>query len=302
MHEKEFQELLKKTKARGTKKAIPVNESLQSEMPAAGQPPTITQLPPWADSVRGIPNAILRSALFGVSNERVIYKSRTLIASTSDCEIRVKGEIFNQTDLDDFAGLLHLGMPHPLGIEVRFSVHSFLKLLGRGTGKSQHEQFKETIARFGSCWIEISYLGIEKTYAGNLLKDAYRDDRTGDYVILLNTNLINLYDKGFYTLLPINKRMALGRNNLAKWLGDFYSTHAKPFSYKVATIREMCRSDTKELFHFRQALKKALEAIKANGVIDSWRIDEMSDLVHVTRIPSGSQQRHLTRTQRTKKP
>jgi hypothetical protein len=206
---------------------------------------------------------------------------------------------FNQTDFDTFAGALHTAMPHPLGIKVEFSVNSFLKSLGRGTGGKDHEELKEQITRLMGGVVEISDLRARKTYMGSLIQDAYRDDETGNYVIIFNKNLISLYDAGCYTLCDWDKRMALGNNNLAKWILDIYSTHAKPLPYKVETLRDLCGSDAKELFHFRSSLKKALDALKAVDAIESWEIDT-NDLVHVVRTPSNSQRRHLAKQQPTR--
>ena len=77
----------------------------------------------WPEEVRGVPNAILRGALFGVSRERKYHTRRTLIATTGQYEIRFMGETFNQSDLDVFENLLHLAMPHPLGTRVEFSTY-----------------------------------------------------------------------------------------------------------------------------------------------------------------------------------
>ena len=81
----------------------------------AATPDRQLKLELWPDEVRGVPNAILRGALFGVGQERTIHKKRTLVAAVEGYEIRFKGETFNQTDLDVLEGMLHLAMPHPLG-------------------------------------------------------------------------------------------------------------------------------------------------------------------------------------------
>ncbi len=293
MNEKEFQELLKKTKARGAK----ATEAAQN--PDAAKDPV--SLPAWADSVRGIPNALLRSALFGVSKKRKMYTKRTLIAAIDGYEIRQKGETFNQTDLDNFGGLLHLVMPYPLGTVVEFTAHSFLKSIGRGVGGKDHEQLKEELMRLITTGIEISNLKTKEVYVGTLVDKYRRNDETGYYSIVLNSDLIGLFKQNCYTLIDWEQRMKLGNNHLAKWLLDIYSTHAKPYPYKVSTILELCGSDTKELYKFRQTLKKALDELKAIGVIESWEIDE-SDLVHVTRTPSDSQRRHLVKQRKPAKP
>ena len=87
---------------------------------------------------------------------------------------------------------------------------------------------------------------------------------------------------------------ARGKSTLAKWLHGFYSTHAKPYPYKVETLHNLCGSADKSLRSFRQKLKKALDELVSVGAIEGWDIDG-DDLVSVQRTPSRAQQKHLNR-------
>ncbi len=252
----------------------------------------------WPAATRGVPNAVLRGALFGIGRERKTHKKRTLIAAVEGYEIRFKGETFNQTDLDALEGMLHLAMPHPLGKKVEFSVHSFLKELGRGTGKEQHEQFKEQVMRLVTGGIEITDLKAKITFIGTLVNKAYRDEVTGRYVVIFDKDMLALYEAG-YTLIDWQQRMALGQNNLAKWLHGFYSSHAAPFAYKVETLRGLCGSTTTNKA-FKGALKKALVELTDVGAIKAWSIDS-DDLVQIERKPSPSQRKHLTKAKAAKR-
>ena len=247
----------------------------------------------WPEEVRGVPNAILRGALFGVGQERTVHKKRTLVAAVEGYEIRFKGETFNQTDLDVLEGMLHIAMPHPLGKRVEFSVHSFLKALGRKTSGEQHEQFKEQVTRLIGGVIEITDTKARMTFMGTLVHKAYRDEDTGRYVVIFDKDRLNLYEAG-YSHIDWNQRMALGKSTLAKWLHGFYSTHAKPYPYKVETLHNLCGSADKSLRSFRQKLKKALDELVSVGAIEGWDIDG-DDLVSVQRTPSRAQQKHLNR-------
>lgn len=249
----------------------------------------------WPEATRGVPNAILRGSLFGISTERRIYKKRTLVAAVEGYEIRFKGETFNQTDLDVLEAMLHLAMPHPLGKKVEFSVHSFLQELGRGVGKEQHEQFKEQISRLIGGVVEITDLKAEMTFMGTLVQKAYRDEKSGRYVVIFDKDMLALYESG-YTLIDWQQRMALGKNNLAKWLHGFYSSHAAPFAYRVETLLKLCGSAA-EPKKFKQLLKKSLDVLVAAGAIQSWTIDD-GDLVHIKRTPVPAQIRHLTKKKR----
>lgn len=244
----------------------------------------------WPDAVRGIPNAVLRGALFGVSKIRKTYSKRTIIAAVEGYEIRYLGTSLNQTDLDVWETLLHLARLQPLGKKVEFSAHSLLKELGRGNSGKHHEDLKETIARLGAGLAEITWLKDKKTFAGTLVSSFFRDEETGRYVVKFNQDMAHLYGVG-HTLIDWSERQSLGQNNLAKWLHGFYASHAQPFSYKVETLRRLCGS-VAILRGFRRDLKGALAELVTIGSVKSWEIGE-DDLVKILNAPSNSQRRHL---------
>ena len=259
----------------------------------AATPDRQMKLELWPDEVRGVPNAILRGALFGVGQERTVHKKRTLVAAVEGYEIRFKGETFNQTDLDVLEGMLHVAMPHPLGKRVEFTVHSFLKALGRGTSGKHHEEFKEQVMRLVTGGIEITDTKARVTFMGTLVSKAFREEDSGRYVVIFDKDMLNLYEAG-YSHIDWNQRMALGKSTLAKWLHGFYATHAKPYPYKVETLHNLCGSTDKSLRSFRQKLKRALDELVSVGAIEIWSIDQ-DDLVTVQRTPSRAQQKHLNR-------
>lgn len=254
-------------------------------------------LPMWPEVTRGVPNSFLRNALFGTSNTRKTHKRRTLVTSVEQYEIRFKGETFNQTDLDVWETLLHLARLQPLGTKVQFTAHSLLKELGRGTGGKDHEQLKEELARLGSGWTEITDKKARKTFAGNFISSYVRDDETERYVVSFTPEMTNLYEAG-HTLIDLEQRRALGRNNLAKWLHGHYSSHAQPFAYKVETIRGLCGSTVERLGDFRKLLRAALAQLVEVGAIKSWSIDPETDLVKVVNVPSQTQLKHLAKVKK----
>jgi hypothetical protein len=248
----------------------------------------------WPDAVRGVPNAVLRGALFGVSTERKAYKTRTLIAALDGYEIRYLGVTLNQTDLDVWETLLHLARLQPLGTQVEFAAHSLLKTLSRGTSGSDHERLKEEMARLAAGTAEITWLKEKKTFVGSLISSFFRDEETGRYVVKFNQDMAQLYGVG-HTLIDWSARQSLGKNNLAKWLHGFYSSHAQPFPYKVETLYKLCGATTKQLRDFRGSLRVALNHLKASRSIISWDIDPETDLVTVVTVPSGTQAKHIER-------
>jgi len=108
----------------------------------------VIQLPLWPEPVRGMPNPVLRAALFAAiqGKDRRFLNDENL-AAVQGVIIRFKGEQMNQEDLDVCSAVYHLARMHPLGDIVHTSAHGFLKLLGRKTGKSQHVQLHRSFRR-----------------------------------------------------------------------------------------------------------------------------------------------------------
>lgn len=276
-------------RAKGAKCAAIVKTEVKDVNPAL----PVKCLEQWSDSARGVPNVILRSALFGISTEREVYKTRTLIASTKDVQIRFMGVTFTQTDLDILDMLMHMARLQPLGVSFEFSANEFLIALDRGVGKAQHEQLKDEIARLVSGMVEITYIESQKSFMGTLVRHVKRDDKTKRYVVTFEDDLLKLFGEGF-TLMDWAQRQALGRNNLAKWLQGHYASHANPYPVKVETLHNLCGSADKSIKSFRQKLKSALDELVRVGSLKSWEI-LLGDLVSVKAVSSRSQLQHLSK-------
>lgn len=231
----------------------------------------IVQLPFWPEPVRGTPNAFLRSALFpAIHGRNRQYLKREFIASQKGVSVRFSGMQLDQSDLDVWEQAVHLARKHPLGTTCHFSAYSFLKSLGRSTGKSQHEWLKDAVARLAACAIEISdgcY-----TYGGGLVQEFFREEESGLYKLILNKKLLNLYEAG-YTGLQWDDRRLLGRKPLALWLFSYYSTHENPHPVKVETLQRLSGSSTAQTKHFKRNLKKALLELQLIGFICNFSID-----------------------------
>ena len=260
---------------------------------AASQEAAPAQLPLWPDAVRAVSNALLRGALFSISNVREVVKKRTLLASVKGIEVRFKGERLNQTDLDTWETIIHLARSQNLGSKVQFSAHSMLTMLGRHHGREQHEQLKEDISRLTGAVVEITIKETAQAFGGALVQSYYRDEVEQAYVIEVSPQLLKLYQAG-NTYIDWSERQQLGNANLAKWLHGFYSSHAVQLPYKVATIRDLCGAKaTQRLGDFRKLLRTSLDLLVTRETsVTGWSIDE-NDCVVVTRRPSNSQRNHL---------
>jgi hypothetical protein len=72
----------------------------------------VIQLPLWPEAKRGVPNDILRSALFAaIQGKGREYVKQHMIAAYDGVKIKYTGEQLDQSDLDVWEQILHLGPP-----------------------------------------------------------------------------------------------------------------------------------------------------------------------------------------------
>lgn len=235
------------------------------------------KLPYWPDNVRGITNGILRSSLFGIvkKGERSTL-DRSLIASQSGVEIRYTGLRLDQLDMEVWEHLIHIARNFPLGNKVHFSANDILKALGRANGKSQHEWFKGCVNRLKATAVEIKYN--RKAYIGSLLQDCYRDDISNSYVVIMNPNMIYLYDTHEWTGLQADVRLALKGKPLALWLHGYYSSHTSPYPIKTNTLYTLSGASYTEMRFFKRDLLKSCEKLSE---VTGWKFEMKNDLLHV---------------------
>ena len=272
---------------------------------AAPRPPAkIVQFPlPFPDDTPPVSNVIARSALFAAiksKDRRKMHKE--IIASQEGIEISFTGEQLNQDDHDNFMQLVKLASGRPLGQTVIVPANAILRTLGRGTGKSQHDQLRADMDRLVTGTVTIKANGLD--YIGHLVDDALQDTREPvhkrHWAYRLNPRLVTLFAPNRYTLNNWQTRQQLGQKDLARWLQLWLESHAQNFATGVDTIRGRCGSTNGSLRSFRQQLREALESLKVMGVIHNWAIDA-GDLVHIDRTPSDSQLGHIRKKKARRK-
>ena len=250
----------------------------------------IYQLPIWPEPTRGIPNPVLRGALFAAvqGKNRAVFQ-RELLACQKGLQIRFTGIQLDQSDLDVWEQALHLARLQPLGTVCEFSVYGFLKALGRKTGKSEHEWLKNSFARLMGCGVELTDQLERKTYGGSLL-EFMRDDQSGRYVVIFNPKILTFYEGG-WTAIDWQDRQLLRGKPLALWLHGYLATHAKPYPIKIETVRSLSGSHNKQMIGFKRSLIAALNELKKIEFILGF--DFEGDNVLINKPPTPSQQRFL---------
>jgi len=262
----------------------------------------IIPLPIWPNHFRGVPNGVLRSALFGAIKRGARSFQDNIIKSTlNGLIISHTGPQLDQADLDVWEQCLHLASIQGVETRIEFTAYSFLKAIGRATGGRNSEWLMGAFRRLAASVVQTQ--DENATYAGALIHHLGRDEKTGRHIIQLNPQITRLYKPG-WTQIDWDQRSKLRGHPLAQWLHGFYSTHADPYPMKVETLHKLSGSENDALFSFRQKLRDAFNALSTE-IGWSYTIDD-AGLVHLNRTPTLSQTRHLirkaTKEEKAKKP
>ena len=286
-----YEENLALAKARGSEA-----KAEREPLPGKSLPKNVVQLPLWPEPVRAVPNGFLRSALFGaIRKGRRRFVKGEQLAALDGIEIHYTGERLDQGDLDVYESVLHAVRLQELGSQCRVTSYALLKLMGKtDTGKNRAtlltriERLRANAIRMKQGWY---------SFIGGLVDEAYKDEETQEWVIVLNPKLRALYGADQFTQIEWTVRHELDGQQIAQWLHGFYASHAKPFPFKVETLLKLCGSEDSDPYSGKQKLRKALDAVTeasaAHGEGFSYEI--RGDLVHVEKRASGPQRRYLAK-------
>ena len=262
----------------------------------------VVQLPIWPEPARGVPNGFLRSALFGaIAKGRRRFLEREQLAAVGGIEVSYTGQRLDQGDLDVYESVLHALRFQAMGKQCRVTGYALLKLMGKVDTGGNRDTLHRRLTRLRANAVQIKQG--RYTYIGGLVDEAFQDEETQEWVIVLNPRLRALFEPDQFTQVEWGVRQTLSGQPLAQWLHGFYASHAKPYPVKVETLHSLCGSETESMRHFREKLLKALDAVvaasDAHGEKFSYIIRD--DVVYVDKMSSESQQRHLAKKTRKKR-
>jgi len=250
--------------------------------------------PQWAEDRRATANAIFRSALFPALNNkqpRHYYLERERICSVEGIEVFFIGQQFDQSDLDVYLELLQIAHETPFGVECCFAAHGLLKALGRNTGKSDHEWLYSVLIRLRSGTVDMTDHGIR--YFGGLIEGGFKDEVTKHYTISINPRFARLFKAGMWSSLDIQQRCALGRNQTAKALHTYYSTHAAPRPHRYEKLAALIGLQNKKSRDVRATIIKAHEELKRIRFLSAYEAELETIKVKINHTPG--QARHIVR-------
>ncbi len=289
---KTYEELMASAKARAAEAKARMDGEVGNKATESKQ----LMLPFWPDVARGVPNAALRSALFGAIKKGArAYLERQEIHAQDGIRIVYTGARLDQGDLDVWETVLHIARAQALGDECRVTAYQLLKALGKTDTGINRDTLDRRLSRMKATGVDVK-VG-KFSYEGSLIDEVYRAEESREYVIRLNPKLSALFAADQFTQVDWVIRRELSGQPLAQWLHGFYSSHAKPYPMRIDTLLELSGSENTSHTSARQTFKKAMDAVtKACKVHEQdFSYEIIHSLVYVKKEASEAQKRHLAK-------
>lgn len=272
------------------KKGEAEQEQQTSEEPKAEKNGQLLLFPPWAATRKAAPNAMFRCALFPAlsANKRKALQEEKL-GSVDGVTTYFTGWQLDQSDLDVYLVILDFMKDDPFGTEREIPAYAILKALGRSTGKKDYAWLHSALIRLRGGTIDMSD---HKTgYFGGLIEGGNRDKISKHYRIAINPKFAVLFGYGMWASIDWQQRSELGRNQTAKALHAYYSTHAAPKPHTFDTLAEISGLTNSNKRQRNTQLLKAHEALKGIGFLSDYTATKTSIKVQINH--TSTQVRHI---------
>jgi len=282
---------IERSKRRRAQELLPFPPEAKAEPAIPEQIAQLIEFPQWPDDRRATAQAVFRSALFPAVSFRGgrPYLDGERLCSVEGVEVFFTGKRFDQSDLDVYLELLRIARKTPFGMECRFSAHSLLKALGRQTGNKDHKWLHSVIIRLCAGLVDMTDHQIR--YFGGLVDGGTKEEGSRHYKVRINIDFACFFKAGLWASLDNRQRCALGRNQTAKALHAYYSTHVAPGPHGFEKLAGLIGLGNKTRRNLRANLIEAHNELKQIGFLSGYEVRE--DTIKPTLNHTPSQNRHL---------
>jgi len=247
-----------------------------------GGNPNPVQLPLWEESLRGIPNEIVRCSLFNARNraiKRRYFEDEPMFV-IGETKVHYRGEELRQDDEIVWMQVLHLARIHLLNELVKFVPASFMKALGwKSRGQENYERLRKILSRLQATAVSFSVKRSDSSVSVSLIRRFECHD-LGKWQVWIEPEMKILFPEDYYSLIKWQQRLDLP-SGIASKLHSYYASHKEPYPIRVENVKNLCGS-TGSLDDFREKMLEALEHLKAIQFLNQYWIDQ-NDLLHVKR-------------------
>jgi hypothetical protein len=200
------------------------------------------QLALWRPQDRGIPNELVRCALFPARDRkapRVIYPvaAPMVLPLIGGGKIYYFGEELRQEEETVWLQLVHMAKENCTET-VYFSPHAFLKSIGWEIHSDSYERLLHALRRLSSGGVEVFSQRFNGGISAKLIsKYAYSKDEGKLWSVRVfdsEQGMLMLFDK-LYSRIDWALRLELP-TGVATWLQAFFASHKEPFDHKIETL------------------------------------------------------------------
>ena len=265
------------------------------------------QLVLWPENERGIPNELVRCAVFSAKNRKVkreIYspKAPLIIPLIGGGNIVFFGEELRQDDETVWMQLVHLAK-ESRSEQITFTPYSFLKSIHWDTHGENYDRLLVSFRRLYSAGLEIYSQRFDSGITVKLLSgyDYAKENIKKPWKVKVfdeSGNLLSLFDK-MYSRVDLKMRLELP-DGITTWLHSFFASHKEPYAHKIETLakgagitldskedelleeKERIAKRKKRLNESKRLIESALKRLVETGFLEKYEITE-DNLVYVTR-------------------
>lgn len=248
------------------------------------------QLVLWSEGQRGIPNELVRCAVFSAKNRkepRRTYDPQVplSIPIIGGGEVLLIGQELRQEDERVWLQLIHLAK-EARSEWITFAPHSLIRAIEWPNNGASYTRLLACIRRLSTTGLELYSSRFDKGVSVKLIgKYEYSKDASTPWRVQVfdreDNQMMMLFDK-LYSRLDWAMRLSLPEG-VATWLHGFFSSHSEPYAHKIETLArgagivldvpEDDESRRKErLRDAKKTIKRALEALVAIGFLTSYSV------------------------------
>lgn len=222
-------------------------------------------LPKAKNGYIAAPNSLFRSALFPALNNRPRkqLKNETLF-SVGGLSVVFTGEQFDQSDLDVYLEILNIAKDYEFGAKVELSAYSILKAINKQPGGESNKWLYSVLFRLKATVVVLK--DHQYSYTGSLIDGFFKDEASKHYSIRINHDFAVLFNKGMWSSIDKQQRQAIGKNQTAKSLHAYYSTHTNPAPHKIETLAKIAGLKNKNKYMIPATIIKAHDILCSETV------------------------------------
>jgi hypothetical protein len=263
------------------------------------------QLTLWAEGLRGIPNEIVRSALFTVKNRKQPRADlkRAVVAVIGEGEITYTGEELRQDDETVWLQLIHLARENGLATPFHFTPFSFCKAIEWPVTGQSYDRLDKCMTRLQATSLKIASKRLNEDLSLSMLPGYHakrrKDGDGGLWTVRMHDELVFLFSEFQYTRVEWQRRLSLPEG-MATWLHAYYASHREPYPVRIETLAsgaglmieapqdaeldETARTakHKERLRDAKKLINKALQALKDSGFLEDFEVSRQG-LVMVRR-------------------